>query len=60
MLTDVLTEFYERDILKLKEEVNLFSNEENLWKTAGSVKNSSGSIVLQIIGGMNYLRRILE
>jgi hypothetical protein len=60
MLTDVLTEFYERDILKLKEEVNLFSNEENLWKTAGSVKNSSGSIVLHIIGGMNYLRRILE
>jgi len=55
MLSEILAEFYERDILKLKEEVDLFRNEENLWKTSGSVKNSSGNIVLHIIGGLNYL-----
>ena len=54
MLNDVLAEFYERDIRKLIEEVNLFNNEENLWKTRGSVKNSSGNLVLHIIGGLNY------
>ena len=55
MLNSLLTDFYERDIRKLIEEVNSFSNEENLWRTKGSIKNSSGNLVLHIIGGMNYL-----
>lgn len=55
MLNSVLANFYERDIRKLIEEVNLFGNEENLWKTQGSVKNSSGNLVLHIIGGLNHL-----
>jgi hypothetical protein len=55
MLNSVLATFYERDIRKLIEEVNLFRNEEDLWRTQGSVKNSSGNLVLHIIGGLNYL-----
>ena len=55
MLNHVLSNFYERDIRKLIEEVNLFRNEENLWKTQGSVKNSCGNLVLHIIGGLNHL-----
>lgn len=55
MQNKILADFWERDIRKLIEEVNLFSSEENLWKTVGSVKNSSGNLVLHIIGGTNYL-----
>jgi hypothetical protein len=55
MLSSILASFYERDIRKLIEEINLFKNEENLWKTHGSVKNSSGNLALHIIGGTNYL-----
>jgi len=55
MLNNMLANFYERDIRKLIEEVNLFRNEENLWKTTGSVKNSCGNLVLHIIGGLNHL-----
>jgi hypothetical protein len=55
MLNKILATFYERDIRKLIEEVNLFKNEEDLWKTSGSVKNSCGNLVLHIIGGLNYL-----
>jgi len=55
MLSSILVDFYERDIRKLIEEVNSFRNEENLWRTQGSVKNSSGNLVLHIIGGLNYL-----
>src|SRR6185436_14694436 len=55
MLNSVLADFYERDIRKLIEEVNLFANEEDLWRTHGSVKNSCGNLVLHIIGGTNYL-----
>jgi len=55
MLNSVLANFYERDIRKLIEEVNLFRNEEDLWKNAGTVKNASGNLVLHIIGGLNHL-----
>lgn len=55
MLHNILADFYERDIRKLIDEVNLFKNEENLWKTEGSVKNSCGNLVLHITGGLNYL-----
>ena len=54
MLSSLLATFYERGIRKLIDEVNLFSNEENLWRIHGSVKNSSGNLVLHIIGGMNH------
>lgn len=55
MLNNLLTNFFERDIRKLIEEINLFSNEEDLWKTQGSIKNTSGNLALHIIGGTNYL-----
>jgi hypothetical protein len=55
MLNSILANFYERDIRKLIEEVNLFKNEEDLWRTQGSVKNSAGNLVLHIIGGTNHL-----
>jgi hypothetical protein len=55
MLNTILAGFYERDLRKLIEEINLFRDEENLWQTRGSVKNSSGNLVLHIIGGLNYL-----
>ena len=55
MLNSILANFYERDIRKLIEEVNLFRNEEDLWRTQGSVKNPGGNLALHIIGGLNYL-----
>lgn len=55
MLNSILSDFYERDIRKLIEEINLFKNEKDLWKTEGSVKNSAGNLALHIIGGSNHL-----
>lgn len=55
MLSQILPTFFERDIRKLIEEINSFNNEDNVWKTAGSIKNSSGNLALHIIGGTNYL-----
>ena len=54
MLNNVLATLYERDLRKLIEEINLFKNEEDLWKITGSVKNSSGNLTLHIIGGLNH------
>ena len=55
MLNNLLANFYEKDIRRMIEEINLFTNEEDLWRTQGSVKNSSGNLALHIIGGLNYL-----
>jgi len=54
MLNTMLIEFYERDITQLIEEVNSFKNETDLWRTEGTIKNSSGNLVLHIIGGMKH------
>jgi hypothetical protein len=54
LLNTVLANFYTRDIRKFIEELNLFRNEEDLWKIQGSVKNSSGNLALHIIGGLNH------
>ena len=55
MTNSEVASLYERDIHKLIEEINLFKNEENLWRTFGSINNSSGNLALHIIGGLNYL-----
>jgi hypothetical protein len=55
MHNKTLANFYERDIRKLIEEINLFRYEQNLWKTKGSVKNAAGNLALHIIGGTNHL-----
>src|SRR5580704_17811605 len=54
MLRNTLTTLYERDLRKLIEEVNLFQNEDNLWKIQGSILNSSGNLTLHLIGGLNH------
>ena len=55
MLNVILTAFYERDLRKLIEEISAFKNEESLWRTSGSIKNSAGNLVLHLVGGSNYL-----
>lgn len=54
MLNNLLANFYERDIRKLIEEVNLYKNEADLWKTAGDIKNSGGNLALHIVGSLNH------
>jgi hypothetical protein len=54
MLKEVLVEFFERDLNKLKEELILFKNEEDLWKIKGDVKNSAGNLFLHLNGNLNH------
>ncbi|MCB9268954.1 MAG: hypothetical protein H6561_05230 [Lewinellaceae bacterium] len=54
-MNETLAQFYTRDLYKLIDEVKAFRDEVNLWKTAGSIRNTSGNLVLHLIGGSNYL-----
>ena len=49
-----LTELFERELLKLRDELNKFNNEENIWKTANGVTNSAGTLTLHLLGNLNF------
>lgn len=54
MLKNSLTEIFKRDLDKLKDEINLFEKEEDIWITPGSIKNSPGNLCLHICGNLNH------
>lgn len=45
---------FERDLHKLMEEINLYENENDLWKTKEGINNSAGNLALHLIGNLNY------
>lgn len=54
MLTDVLAEIFERDLLKLRTEVEHYTNESDLWKVNGSIPNSAGNLALHLVGNLKH------
>jgi hypothetical protein len=54
MLTDTLIQIYERDLTKLRLEIEMYKNEEDLWKTGGGISNSAGNLTLHLIGNLKH------
>jgi hypothetical protein len=54
MLTKVLSEIYERDLNKLKDEIDQFSDESQLWQTRGDITNSAGNLCLHLTGNLKH------
>jgi hypothetical protein len=44
---------YNRDLDRLKTEIELFKKEETLWKTTGTIKNPAGNLCLHLVGNLN-------
>ncbi len=49
-----ITQFFERDLNKLIEELNLYKNENDLWKVKEGISNSAGNLALHLTGNLNY------
>jgi hypothetical protein len=49
-----ITKLYERDLLKLKQEIEMYGNEADLWKIQGEIANSAGNLTLHLIGSLNH------
>lgn len=47
-----LIKIYDRDILKLKQEIEMFMHEPNLWATTGNIKNPAGNLCLHLVGNL--------
>ena len=54
MLKDALLEIFERDLLRLKEEINLYPDEAALWTLRGEIANSAGTLCLHLVGNLNH------
>jgi uncharacterized damage-inducible protein DinB len=53
MTTDILKSLFNRDIQRLKAEIEQYSNEATLWHTEKNIANSAGNLCLHLIGNLN-------
>ena len=54
MLVNTFSEILIRDLEKLKDEINLYTNEYDLWKLAEGISNTPGNLCLHIVGSLNH------
>lgn len=53
MLITILQSLFERDLNRLKAEIELYSDEKNLWLIDRNISNSAGNLCLHLIGNLN-------
>lgn len=54
MITKSITSLFNRDLHKLKTEIDAYQKEENLWKIDKSIANSAGNLCLHLVGNINH------
>lgn len=54
MLNNDLSVIFERDLLKLKEEITAYNDESSLWVMKQGISNSAGNLCLHLIGNLNH------
>lgn len=54
LLTQPLIALFERDLENLKNELNEYRNEADLWKIKGAISNSGGNLTLHVIGNLRH------
>lgn len=53
MLISILQSLFERDLLKLQSEIELYQDEKKLWYIKKNISNSAGNLCLHLIGNLN-------
>nr|WP_315424652.1 DinB family protein [uncultured Pedobacter sp.] len=60
MLTETLKRLFNRDLTRLKSEIEAYQNEPKLWRIDCTIANSAGNLCLHLIGNLNtYIGAIL-
>jgi uncharacterized damage-inducible protein DinB len=54
MLTDALLPLFIRDLQRLSDEISSFENEQDLWRTTGTITNSAGNLCLHLCGNLQH------
>ena len=53
MLTETLKKLFNRDLTRLRSEIDAYQNETNLWRIDRDIANSAGNLCLHLIGNLN-------
>lgn len=53
MLTETLKSLFNRDLNKLKVEIESYENENQIWAIDKNISNSAGNLCLHLIGNIN-------
>jgi len=53
MLIPILTQLFERDLNRLKVEIDSYTDEKTLWLIEKSISNSAGNLCLHLMGNLN-------
>ncbi|MBI1780584.1 MAG: DUF1572 family protein [Sphingobacteriales bacterium] len=54
MITQQLIQLFTRDLNKLKEEINLYTDEEKIWAVKEGISNSAGNLCLHLCGNLQH------
>jgi hypothetical protein len=53
MLIPTLQEIFNRELLKLRQEISSYTNDEKIWYTEKMIANSAGNLCLHLVGNLN-------
>ena len=53
MIIETLKILFARDLKRLRNEIELYNNEDNLWEIEKNITNSAGNLCLHLIGNLN-------
>jgi hypothetical protein len=54
IIIETLLKLFDRDLLRLEEEINLYQTEEAIWKLGGEIKNTAGNLCLHLCGNLQH------
>ena len=54
MTTEAFAKIFNRDLNKLKGEIESYKDEKNLWIVNEGISNSAGNLCLHIVGNLNH------
>jgi uncharacterized damage-inducible protein DinB len=60
MSIETIKKLFNRDLQRLRVEIEQYETESDIWKTGGSISNSAGNLCLHLVGNLNtYIGREL-
>jgi uncharacterized damage-inducible protein DinB len=54
MLIETLKKLYNRDLNKLKSEIEAYQDEKKIWYVEKNIANSAGNLCLHLVGNLNH------
>ena len=53
MLLEIAKKLFQRDLDRLKTELELYEDERNIWRVEAGIANSAGNLCLHLVGNLN-------